>query len=366
MQKKKILVIDDFEPLLEEVTEFLNMEGYISYAAKDGAEGVQMALQHVPDLIVCDIEMPKLNGYDVYKAIEQIPGISDIPFVFLTARAQPEDFRAGLRMGVDDYLIKPFELNELMFTIVKRLEKKDRIKEAAEGKFKALINNPLIGIFIYQNNKFVLTNNKLFEIFGYSKHELNSIGISDILLGDKDKIINELSLCLQGVHDSIQMKISILSKTKEAKFLEIFAKSIVFDNKKAIIGSVLDITNIDDKNYKNTKDAGGAVEMDEIIKYLISLDKEDVAQQIINVRQLIDFNETSKSDQIKNKIKLTKRELEILALICKGYTNNEIAEELFISNRTVDNHRANLLSKTETKNTASLVAFAIQNKLVII
>lgn len=190
MPKKKILIIDDFEPLLEEVTEFLAMEGYTSYSAKDGAEGIQMALQHVPDLIICDIEMPKLNGYDVYKAIEQIPAISDIPFIFLTARAQPEDFRTGLRLGADDYLTKPFDLQELMLTIVKRLEKNEKIKQSGEEKFKALISNPLIGIFIYQDEKFILTNNKLLEIFGYSKLELNKIKLEDIFLGDKEKTIN--------------------------------------------------------------------------------------------------------------------------------------------------------------------------------
>jgi len=365
MPKKKILIIDDFEPLLEEVTEFLAMEGYTSYSAKDGAEGIQMALQHVPDLIICDIEMPRLNGYDVFKAIEQIPSISNTPFIFLTARAQPEDFRTGLRLGADDYLTKPFELNELMLTIVKRLEKNEKIKQSGEEKFKALISNPLIGIFIYQEERFILTNDKLLEITGYSKHELNKIKLEDIFLGDKEKTINELSMCLQGIHDSIQIKVPAISKDKKALFLEIFGKSILFDNKKAIIGSVLDITN-SDENFKLKQYSTESVEMDEIIKYLVSLQQEDIAKQIINIRQLMAFDSKGKSDQIKSKTKLTKRELQILELICKGYTNNEIAEELFISSRTVDNHRANLLAKTETKNTASLVAFAIQNKFVTV
>lgn len=171
-------------------------------------------------------------------------------------------------------------------------------------------------------------------------------------------------MCLQGIHESIQLKVPAISKDKKALFLEIFGKSIIFDNKKAIIGSVLDIGD-KEQNYKKSGSTD-SVEIDEIIKYFISLEQEDIANQIINIRQLMTFDTMGKTNQIKSKIKLTKRELQILELICKGYTNNEIAEKLFISSRTVDNHRANLLAKTDTKNTASLVAFAIQNKFVTI
>lgn len=363
MQKKKILIIDDFEPLLEEVVEFLSMEGYTALSAKDGAEGIQMALQYTPDLIICDIEMPKLDGYEVFKSLEQIPTTSGIPFIFLTARAQPEDFRTGLRLGVDDYLTKPFEYDELILTVVKRLEKNEKLKQLGENKFKAMIDSPLVGICIYQDDKFILVNDKLLDIVGYSKHELNKIKLVDIFLGDKESTMNELCMCLKGIHDSIQLKISVISKDKKALFLELFGKSITFDNKKAIIGSVIDVTN--KSNQQQLKQySTNSGELDEIINYLVSMQKEDIADHIINVRQLIAFDSKSESDKLKNKIKLTKREIQILKLICQGLTNNEIADKLYISNRTVDNHRANLLSKTETKNTASLVAFAINNKLV--
>ena len=364
MQKKKILIIDDFEPLLAEVVEFLSMEGYTTLSAKDGAEGIQVALQYKPDLIICDIEMPKLNGYEVYKSLEQIPVTSGIPFVFLTARAQPEDFRTGLRLGADDYLIKPFELDELMLTVVKRLEKNEKLKQSGESKFKALIDNPLAGVYIYQGDKFILANNKFLDIIGYSKYELNKLKLDEIFLGDKESTMNELCMCLKGIHDSIQMKVSVISKDKKALFLELFGKSITFENNKAIMGSIIDITSKRNQQQLNQYSSDSA-ELDEIIKYLVSMHKEDIADQIINVRQLIAFDNKSETDKIKNKIKLTKRETQILKLICNGQTNNEIADGLYISSRTVDNHRANLLAKTETKNSASLVAFSINNRLII-
>ena len=184
MKKIKILIIDDFEPLLEEVAEFLTFEGYKTYAAKDGAEGIQMAVEHVPDLIICDIEMPKLNGYQVYKSLEQIPLTASVPVIFLTARAQAEDFRTGLKLGVDDYITKPFELDELLLSINKRLEKHNRLKKHHENKFKALFNSTLTGIFLYSNDKFELLNKKFEEFTGYSKNNFDRDILEKILIGD--------------------------------------------------------------------------------------------------------------------------------------------------------------------------------------
>jgi len=199
---KKILIIDDYEPLLDEIVEFLNIEGYEAISAKNGAEGIQMAQDFLPDLIICDINMPKIDGYQVYKLLQTIPETINIPFIFLTAKVQAEDFKKGLKLGVDDYITKPFEIDDILNSIEKTIKKYERLKNI-----------------------------------------------------NKD---NEI---------------------------------------------------------------------------------------------IIDVN-------------LTKREEEVLSLICKGLTNKEISDKLFISNRTVGNHRANILLKTDTKNTANLVAFAIKNNII--
>ena len=179
MAKKSILIMDDYEPLLESIVRFLSMEGFKIYSAKDGAEGIQKAIQYKPDLIICDIGMPKINGYKVYKTLENTPSTASIPFIFLTAKAQPKDFRAGLLLGADDYIIKPFELDELLMSINKRLEKYKRLKQIDENKFKAVFQNPLTGIFLFKNDKFTLINEKFTKITGYTKNNLNSLNISD-------------------------------------------------------------------------------------------------------------------------------------------------------------------------------------------
>jgi PAS domain S-box-containing protein len=361
MAKKKILVIDDFLPLLDEVAQFLSFEGYKIYTAKDGAEGIQVALQVIPDLIICDIEMPKMDGYEVFKAMEKIPAISCIPFIYLTAKVQALDFRKGLMLGADDYLIKPINLDELILTVRKRLEKSERFKKTNESIYDTILNNPLIGVYIYHFEKFEFINQKFEEIVGYSKNDLNNIELEKIILGDTKSVITQLCQCLKGIHDSVRIKVSLLDKNKNVIFVELYGKSLEIGGNKAIIGSVILIS--DEKSQSKAKSAMSP-EIDEIIARLLDLSKEETVKEIINIQQLIGLDHENKLKKIEEKVKISKREKEILELICKGLTNSEIAEKLYISNRTVDNHRANLLEKTETKNTAELVTFVIINKLV--
>jgi PAS domain S-box-containing protein len=362
MEKKKILIIDDFEPLLDEIANFLNFEGFKVYTAKNGAEGIQVAVRIIPDLIICDIEMPVMDGYEVFKALEKIPATSSLPFIYLTARVQAQDFRKGLMLGVDDYLIKPIDLDELILTIRKRLEKNERFKKTNENIYATIINNPLIGIYIYHSGKFDFVNQKFEGIVGYSKNELNNIELENIILGEAKSIISQLCQCLKGIHDTVRLKISLLDKNKKVDFVDLYGKSLEIDGNKAILGSIVSVTN--EKASSEDGYKSDSPEIDEIIQRLTDLSKEEIVKEILNVQHLIAFDNETKTDKIKEKINITKREKEILELICKGLTNNEIAVNLFISNRTVDNHRANLLEKTETKNTAELVAYSIINKII--
>ncbi len=363
MKKKRILIIDDFEPLLEEVSDFLTFEGFKTYTAKDGAEGIQMAIQHKPDLIICDIQMPKMDGFEVFKTLEKIPSVHSVPFIFLTARAQAEDFKIGLKIGADDYITKPLEMDNLLASIKKRLEKHERIKNTHKKEFEILLHNPLIGIFIFKSDSFFLINEKFKEITEYSKQELNNLNLRNIIINDAESILAKLKSVLDNIHDSIQLKISFVNKNKRAVFIEVFAKHIEIENEKSLIGTVKKIHFAS----TDTKSNSANFETDEfkkIVDFLVSTGKEKIANEILNVKEIITFESETNRSKIQEKIKLTKREKEILQLICEGFTNVEIAEKLFISNRTVDNHRANLLSKTHTVNTASLVAFAVKNKFV--
>jgi two-component system sensor histidine kinase/response regulator len=120
----KILVIEDEAILCGEVVEWLTLEGYEAGGAADGVEGINAAFRDPPDLVVCDITMPGLDGYGVLLELRANPSTAAIPFIFVTARAAYEDVRKGMDLGADDYLTKPFSRLEFLRAVETRLEKK--------------------------------------------------------------------------------------------------------------------------------------------------------------------------------------------------------------------------------------------------
>ncbi len=126
---KKILLIEDNADVRENTSEILTLAQYEVIAAKDGKEGVELALKETPDLIICDIMMPVLDGHGVLHMLSKNEKTASIPFVFLTAKAERSDFRKGMEMGADDYLTKPFDDIELMNAIESRFRKTEILKK---------------------------------------------------------------------------------------------------------------------------------------------------------------------------------------------------------------------------------------------
>lgn len=119
-----ILVIDDNEDIRENTAEILTLAGYKAYTAENGKIGVELALKEKPDVIVCDIMMPVLDGYGVLHLLNKNDDTRNIPFIFLSAKTERSDLRKGMEMGADDYITKPFEEVELLNAIETRLKKK--------------------------------------------------------------------------------------------------------------------------------------------------------------------------------------------------------------------------------------------------
>lgn len=117
----KILVIEDEESVRENILELLDAEGFDAIAAKNGRIGLFLAKAELPDLILCDVRMPELDGYGVITGLRADTTTAAIPFVFLTAKAAKTDFSLGLDLGADAYITKPFTLVELLDTIEQAL-----------------------------------------------------------------------------------------------------------------------------------------------------------------------------------------------------------------------------------------------------
>ena len=126
---KKILIIEDNEDVRENTREILELSNYKVFEAENGKAGVETALKEKPDLIVCDIMMPVLDGYGVLHLLGKNEETSGIPFIFLTAKSEKTDFRKAMESGADDYLTKPFDGTELLNAVRIRLQKTELLKK---------------------------------------------------------------------------------------------------------------------------------------------------------------------------------------------------------------------------------------------
>lgn len=138
---KRVLVIEDDPLVRANIVDLLEAENYDVQAAENGKIGVDHALKHPPDIIVCDIMMPEMDGYQVMDALRTAPSTQNTPFIFLSAMADKTQVRQGMDMGADDYLTKPFKRQELLSAIVARLDRKARMDEEARRKLDSLRSN---------------------------------------------------------------------------------------------------------------------------------------------------------------------------------------------------------------------------------
>jgi CheY-like chemotaxis protein len=116
-----LLVIEDEVPLRANLVRILSAEGYRVIAAADGDEGIRRVREDRPDLVICDILMPLVNGFGVLAALRSRPETAAIPFIFLTASADKEDLARGLRSGANEYVTKPFKIADLLAAVRRRL-----------------------------------------------------------------------------------------------------------------------------------------------------------------------------------------------------------------------------------------------------
>lgn len=143
MIKPRILVIDDEKELREEILDMLRFEGYDAIKAENGAVGIEEAKKHRPDLIICDILMPEMDGISVFKILTKDVSFLFTPFIFLTALADKEEIREGMILGVDDYITKPFQKEKLLKAIQIRLKKSKHFIEESSKKNEQLRYNIL-------------------------------------------------------------------------------------------------------------------------------------------------------------------------------------------------------------------------------
>lgn len=135
---KKVLLIEDNREVRENTAEILELADYEVSTAENGKRGVELAKESKPDLIICDIMMPELDGFGVLRILSKNPETSSIPFIFLTAKTDKSDMRKGMNLGADDYITKPFEEDELLEAIETRLKKSEFWRQEFQGGMNGL------------------------------------------------------------------------------------------------------------------------------------------------------------------------------------------------------------------------------------
>jgi len=143
MVQKTVLVVEDNLTMAEGIFDVLEMEGYQVIEARNGIEGLECLQKGGIDIILADIMMPLMDGYDFHSEIRKNSEWKTIPFIFLTAKGQKEDVRAGKKLGADDYLVKPFDPTDLIIAVETKLRRAEEMKQAAEDGLTSLKQNIL-------------------------------------------------------------------------------------------------------------------------------------------------------------------------------------------------------------------------------
>lgn len=363
----KLLLIDDDKALAQTTQIFLKSKGFDVTVAENGAVGIQKAFDVIPDIILCDINMPHIDGYEVFSVLQESSATNNIPFIFLTSLDDIRDIRTGMQLGADDYLTKPIDHEELYLSIQTRLKKHEKLIIANEDKFRTLIDTNPNGVFIYLDEKFVSVNRVMADMFGYYTDEFAKISFMDLIdLNDRDRVKEKLIRCQKGFEQNIHVKFVALDRRKEPFAAELFAGASKIKGKINVVGTIVK----QNKNNSNEQEVINlsASEVEQLRSSIESSESTDISISKELVTKLIKVYSTgaqqSQQENEKSTFVLSKRESEILQHICMGLSTQEIANDLFISERTVEKHRANILLKSEMKNMVEVIIYAIKHKLV--
>jgi signal transduction histidine kinase len=188
---KKILVIEDEKSVREIICEILLNEGFEPIPAVDGMQAVALLEQFIPDLVISDIMMPKMDGYQVLEHFQNLPSMATIPFIFLSAKADNPDIRNGMLLGANDYITKPFRAKELIQTIntqLKKKEKSDKVFEDICLDISAYIPHEL--------------RTPLIPIIGFT--EIIQEGLDDLSKSEISDLLNKIKYSSHRLHDTIE------------------------------------------------------------------------------------------------------------------------------------------------------------------
>lgn len=352
----KILLIEDDQRLGLTIKNILESRDYDVCYVNNGVVGIQKAFEYDPDLILCDINMNPIDGYQVYNVLKESSLIDHIPFIFITGNSDLQDIRFGLNLGVDDYFVKPFDNNNLISSIEKRLSKYQRLKEIGKNEFKTLFKLSPYGVFLFEGSMIFDANPALIKMLELDEKKISSYSIDEIfdaasLLSVKERI----DKCSKGLLSSFSQNVILISKNGQ-KNQALFSVSAYekYSNHSLMMGFLL--------LNSTSKDAENEIYISEILRIF---KKENIVVTETMGKKLTDI---FKIHNIKVKRKLNSifsdRENQVLHLSMEGLPIKIIADKLSISDRTVEKHRSSMMAKTNSNNMIEVIIYALRNNLI--
>lgn len=200
LEAQRILVIDDDAAVLRYIVRSLRSAGYLVDSAADGQAGVAMARQQCPDLVVCDISMPRLDGHEVLRQLRQFPVTSTVPFIFLTGRGDRSDVRQGMQLGADDYLSKPFVAHELVEAVGTRLARRRQHTEIYQQQIEVMMRlldsmHQIAEPAVYSRNRMLeraTLEREIARLMGSGDGVSRSLPLAILRIKDSDRIYGKL------------------------------------------------------------------------------------------------------------------------------------------------------------------------------
>lgn len=353
--QKKILLIEDDQQLGVTIQNVLAFHKYDVCYANNGATGIQKAFEYNPDLILCDIKMDNLDGYQVYKVLEESNMLNRIPFVFLTGSSELEDIRYAMSLGADDYIVKPFTNDNLLKAIDKRLEKFKAIREDSTREFIHLFNISPVGIVIFDGTKIHRANPAFHGMLKSEKDDLTGELIEKLIdtvsiqklkgripkyLSDRNEIFNgPVILTKNGIElNKVKLVVSEFERFSDyTLFMGLFSK--------------IDPISTEVSSY--------ATEVNNLLKRENIKVSEALGEKITEI-----FKQKPLGLKNQNNTFYTARENQVLFLSMEGLPIKSIADRLSISDRTVEKYRTSLMEKSGAGNMIEVIVFALKNGLV--
>lgn len=330
---KTILCVEDEDDLRSDLAEELEAANYHVLQASDGREALALLEQHRPDLVLCDITMPGLGGYDVLKAMREHGGMADVPFIFLTALAERNDVLTGKQAGADDYLVKPIDYEILLATIAARLAQVARVQSGAVQRAEEVWQE------ILKSSRGRAVDALYKATFAFDRFLVGVV------------IVDEKGL------------VRVMNKEAERIFAENDGLSV---SQGMLRGSA---PKQNSRLYQDIKRAFEEEALDEIVSfprlsggrpYLVLIPgqrftAEERPEAVVLL--VIDTEQRTKvsGDTLVRLYNLTPAETRVALMLIDGKRLDQIAEELEVAQTTVTFHLKNLFRKTDTNRQADLI-----------